>query len=160
HLRDLFAADPGRAERFAFEAVGLHFDYSKNRITDETVRLLLQLATESRLRESIDAMFRGERINVSENRPVLHIALRMPEDESLIVDGVDVVQQVHEVLRRMRGFAERVRSGEWKGHTGKSIRNVVNIGIGGSDLGPVMAYEALRFYSKRDMSFRFVSNVD
>ena len=160
HLRDLFAADPGRAERFAFEAVGLHLDYSKNRITDETIRLLLQLADESGLRDRIDAMFRGERINVSENRPVLHVALRMPEDETLVVDGQNVVAQVHEVLGRMRAFAERVRSGAWKGHTGKPIRNVVNIGIGGSDLGPVMAYEALRFYSKRDLSFRFVSNVD
>ncbi len=160
HLRDLFAADPARAERFASEAAGLHLDYSKNRITEETVRLLVQLADESGLRERIDAMFRGDRINVSENRQVLHMALRMPEGESLIVDGEDVPKQVHEVLRRMRAFAERVRSGEWKGHTGKSIRNVVNIGIGGSDLGPVMAYEALRFYSKRDMNFRFVSNVD
>jgi glucose-6-phosphate isomerase len=160
HLRDLFAADPGRAERFAFEAAGLHLDYSKNRITDETIRLLLELADESWVRARIDAMFVGERINVSENRPVLHVALRMPEDETLVVDGKNVVAQVHEVLGRMRAFAERVRSGAWKGHTGKRIRNVVNIGIGGSDLGPVMAYEALRFYSQRDMSFRFVSNVD
>ncbi len=163
HLRDLFAADPSRAERFTLDAAGIHLDYSKNRITDETLRLLVQLAGESGLRERIDGMFRGERINVSENRPVLHVALRMPENESLILDdgdGKDVVKQVHEVLGRMRTFAESVRSGEWKGHTGKSIRNVVNIGIGGSDLGPVMAYEALRFYSKRDMNFRFVSNVD
>jgi glucose-6-phosphate isomerase len=160
HLRDLFAADPARAERFACEAAGLHLDYSKNRITEETVRLLVQLAEESGLRERIDAMFRGDRINVSENRAVLHVALRMPEGASLIVGGEDVVRQVHEVLRRMGSFAERVRSGAWKGHTGKAVRNVVNIGIGGSDLGPVMAYEALRFYSKRDLTFRFVSNVD
>src|SRR5215471_7480788 len=160
HLRELFAADPARADRFSVDAAGLYLDYSKNRITDETIRLLLQLADESGLRQRIDAMFRGERINVSENRPVLHVALRMPEDESLMVDGQDVVKQVHDVLGRMRAFSERVRSGEWKGHTGKPIRNVVNIGIGGSDLGPVMAYEALRFYSRRDMNFRFVSNVD
>jgi glucose-6-phosphate isomerase len=160
HLRELFAEDPGRAERFAFDAAGLHLDYSKNRINDDTMRLLLQLADESGLRERIDAMFRGEHINVSEDRAVLHTALRMPEDESLIVDGQDVVADVHKVLARMRGFADRVRSGEWKGHTGKPIRNVVNIGIGGSDLGPVMAYEALRFYSNRDLTFRFVSNVD
>jgi glucose-6-phosphate isomerase len=160
HLRQLFAADAARADRFALEAVGLYFDYSKNRITDETMRLLLQLASESGLRERIDAMFRGDRINVSENRSVLHVALRKPVGETLVVDGHDVVKQVHEVLGRMRAFAERVRSGAWKGHTGKPIRNVVNIGIGGSDLGPVMAYEALRYYSRRDMSFRFVSNVD
>jgi glucose-6-phosphate isomerase len=160
HLRQLFAADASRADRLALQAVGLYFDYSKNRITDETMRLLLQLATESGLRERIDAMFRGDRINVSENRSVLHVALRKPVGETLLVDGHDVVKQVHEVLGRMRGFAERVRSGAWKGHTGKPIRNVVNIGIGGSDLGPVMAYEALRYYSRRDMSFRFVSNVD
>jgi glucose-6-phosphate isomerase len=160
HLRQLFASDPGRAERFAFEGVGLYFDYSKNRITDETVRLLLQLASESGLRERIDAMFRGDRINVSENRRVLHVALRMPEGASLVVDGKDVVPEVHGVLGRMRAFADRVRSGAWKGHTGKPIRNVINIGIGGSDLGPVMAYEALRYYSRRDMRFRFVSNVD
>jgi glucose-6-phosphate isomerase len=160
HLRQLFAEDPGRAERFAAEAAGLSLDYSKNRITDETVRLLLRLADESGLRQRIDAMFRGDRINVSENRSVLHVALRMPENQSLVVDGQDVVRQVHEVLGRMRAFCERVRSGEWKGHTGKRIRSVVNIGIGGSDLGPVMAYEALRSYSQRDMSFRFVSNVD
>jgi len=160
HLRDLFAADPARAERYAVGAVGLHLDYSKNRITDETVRLLLQLADESGLRQRIDAMFRGDHINVSENRAVLHVALRMPAEESLIVDGKNVVEEVHEVLGRMRALAERVRSGQWKGHTGKPIRNVVNIGIGGSDLGPVMAYEALRFYTRRDMTFRFVSNVD
>jgi len=160
HLRELFARDPGRAERFAFEAAGLYFDYAKNRITDETMRLLLELASESGLRERIDAMFRGDRINVSENRRVLHVALRMPAGASLVVDGKDVVREVHEVLGRMRDFADRVRSGAWKGHTGKPIRNVVNIGIGGSDLGPVMAYEALRYYSRRDLRFRFVSNVD
>jgi glucose-6-phosphate isomerase len=160
HLRQLFAADPARAERFTAEAAGLTLDYSKNRITDETVRLLLQLADESGLRGRIDAMFRGDRINVSEGRRVLHVALRMPEGDSLIVDGQDVVKQVHGVLQRMRAFAERVRAGEWRGYTGKPIRNVINIGIGGSDLGPVMAFEALRFYSRRDMRFRFVSNVD
>ena len=160
HLRDLFAADPGRAERMSADAVGLHLDFSKHRIVDETVRLLLQLAGESGLRERIDAMFRGDRINVSEHRSVLHVALRMPRDATLIVDGTDVVAQVHEVLDRMAAFAEQIRSGEWKGHTGRRIRNVVNIGIGGSDLGPVMAYEALRFYSDRELTFRFVSNVD
>ncbi|HVZ85698.1 MAG TPA: glucose-6-phosphate isomerase [Polyangia bacterium] len=160
HLRELFAADPGRAERFAVEAAGLYLDYSKNRITEETTRLLVQLAEESDLRGRIDAMFRGDRINVSENRSVLHVALRMPAGQSLVVDGQDVVKDVHEVLGRMRAFAERVRSGAWKGHTGKPIRNIVNIGIGGSDLGPVMAYEALRYYSQRELRFRFVSNVD
>jgi glucose-6-phosphate isomerase len=160
HLRELFARDPARGERLRVEAEGLYLDYSKNRITDETIRLLLQLAEESGLKDRIDAMFRGERINVSENRPVLHVALRMPADRSLMVDGTDVVKQVHEVLGRMRAFSERVRSGEWKGHTGKPIRNVINIGIGGSDLGPVMAYEALRHYARRDLTFRFVSNVD
>ena len=160
HLRDLFAEDPERAKRYAVDAAGLHLDYSKNRITDQTLRSLLQLADESGLRARIDAMFRGDHINVSENRAVLHAALRMPADESLIVDGKNVVAEVHEVLGRMRALAERVRSGAWKGHTGKPIRNVINIGIGGSDLGPVMAYEALRFYSRRDMTFRFVSNVD
>jgi glucose-6-phosphate isomerase len=160
HLRDLFAEDPERAKRYTVDAAGLHLDYSKNRVTDETLRSLVQLAGESGLRERIDAMFRGEHINVSENRAVLHVALRTPADESLIVDGKNVVAEVHEVLGRMRALAESVRSGAWKGHTGKPIRNVVNIGIGGSDLGPVMAYEALRFYSRRDMTFRFVSNVD
>jgi glucose-6-phosphate isomerase len=160
HLRELFAADPGRAERFTVEAAGLYLDYSKNRISDETMRLLLRLAEESDLRGRIDAMFRGDRINVSEDRSVLHVALRMPAGRSLVVDGQDVVAQVHEVLGRMRAFSERVRSGAWKGHTGKPIRNVVNIGIGGSDLGPVMAFEALRAYSRRDLTFRFVSNVD
>jgi glucose-6-phosphate isomerase len=160
HLRELFTEDPGRGERLTAEAVGLYLDYSKNRITDEIMRLLVELAEESGLPERRDAMFRGEHINVSEDRPALHVALRMPRGASLVVDGVDVVAEVHEVLDRMRGFAERVRSGEWKGHTGKRIRNVVNVGIGGSDLGPVMAYEALRYYSARDMTFRFVSNVD
>jgi glucose-6-phosphate isomerase len=160
HLRELFAADPGRAERFTVEAAGLTLDYSKNRISDETGRLLLQLAEESDLRGHIDAMFRGDRLNVSEDRSVLHVALRLPAGRSLVVGGVDVVAEVHEVLARMRAFAERVRSGDFKGHTGKPIRNVVNIGIGGSDLGPVMAYEALRAYSRRDLAFRFVSNVD
>jgi glucose-6-phosphate isomerase len=160
HLRELFDEDPGRGERLTAEAVGLYLDYSKNRVTDETIRLLIRLAEESGLEQRRDAMFRGDRINVSENRPVLHVALRMPKDAALVVDGVDVVAQVHEVLDRMSAFAEKVRSGEWKGFTGAAIRNVVNVGIGGSDLGPVMAYEALRYYSQRDMTFRFVSNVD
>jgi len=160
HLRELFAGDPGRGERMCAEAAGLYLDYSKNRITDETMRLLVALAGESGVAERRDAMFRGEHINVSEDRAVLHVALRMPRTASLIVDGVDVVRQVHEVLDRMAGFAGRVRSGEWKGHTGKPIANVVNVGIGGSDLGPVMAYEALRHYTTRDITFRFVSNVD
>jgi glucose-6-phosphate isomerase len=160
HLRDLFAVDPGRGERLTAEAAGIYLDYSKNRITDETVRLLLDLAEESALEERRDMMFRGEHINVSEDRPALHVALRMPRGTSLVVDGVDVVAEVHDVLDRMSDFSERVRSGEWKGYTGKPIRNVVNVGIGGSDLGPVMAYEALRHYSRRDMTFRFVSNVD
>ena len=160
HLRDLFAEDPGRGERLTAEAVGLYLDYSKNRVTDETMRLLVELAEESGVPERRDAMFRGEHINVSEDRAVLHVALRMPEGESLVVDGVDVVAQVHEVLRRMTDFSNRIRSGEWTGYTGKRIRNVINIGIGGSDLGPVMAYEALRHYSTRDITFRFVSNVD
>jgi len=159
-LRELFAADPGRGERLTAEAAGLYLDYSKNRVTDETMRLLVQLAVESGVPERRDAMFRGEHINVSEDRAVLHVALRMPRSASLVVDGADVVAQVHEVLDRMTDFAKRVRSGEWKGHTGKPIRNVVNIGIGGSDLGPVMAYEALRHYATRDITFRFVSNVD
>jgi glucose-6-phosphate isomerase len=159
-LRDLFAEDPGRGERLGAEAAGLYLDYSKNRVTDETIDLLVALAEQSGLAERIEVMFRGDRINVSENRSVLHVALRMPKGVSLFVDGVDVVAQVHEVLDRMAAFTERVRSGDWKGHTGKAIRNVINIGIGGSDLGPVMAYEALRHYSRRDMTFRFVSNVD
>ena len=160
HLRDLFAEDPGRGERLTADAVGLYLDYSKNRVTDETMRLLVELAEESGVPERRGAMFRGEHINVSEDRAVLHVALRMPEGESLVVDGVDVVAQVHEVLRRMADFSNRIRSGEWTGYTGKRIRNVINIGIGGSDLGPVMAYEALRHYSTRDITFRFVSNVD
>ena len=160
HLRELFAADPGRGERFTAEGAGLYLDYSKNRITEDTLALLVELAEQSGLRERTEAMFGGERINVSENRSVLHVALRMPKGASLVVDGTDVVAEVHEVLDRMGDFAQRVRSGEWKGHTGKPIRTVVNIGIGGSDLGPVMAYEALRHYSKRDLECRFVSNVD
>jgi glucose-6-phosphate isomerase len=160
HLRELFAEDPGRGERLAAEAVGLYLDYSKNRVTDETLALLIQLAQESQVEERRDAMFRGEKINVSEHRAVLHVALRMPTGTSLVVDGVDVVAQVHEVLDRMAEFANRIRSGEWKGYTGKPIRSVVNVGIGGSDLGPVMAYEALRYYTQRDLTFRFVSNVD
>jgi glucose-6-phosphate isomerase len=160
HLRELFAADPGRGERMSAEAAGLYLDYSKNRVTDETMRLLVDLAVESGVPEWRDAMFRGEHINVSEDRAVLHVALRMPRTASLVVDGTDVVRQVHEVLDRMANFANRVRSGEWKGYTGKPIRNVVNVGIGGSDLGPVMAYEALRHYTTRDITFRFVSNVD
>ena len=160
HLRDLFAADPGRGERLAAEGAGLYLDYSKNRITDETLGLLLELADECGLAGRREAMFRGERINVPENRSVLHVALRMPRGTSLVVDGVDVVAEVHDVLDRMTAFSERVRSGEWRGHTGRPIRNVVSIGIGGSDLGPVMAYEALRHYARRDLTFRFVSNVD
>ena len=160
HLRDLFAGDPTRGERLATQGAGLYLDYSKNRITDETVGLLVRLAEESGVRERAEAMFRGDRINVSEDRSVLHVALRMPRGSSLVVDGVDVVGEVNDVLDRMADFAGRVRSGEWKGHTGKPIRNVVNIGIGGSDLGPVMASEALRYYTRRDMTFRFVSNVD
>jgi glucose-6-phosphate isomerase len=160
HLRELFAGDPGRGERMCAEAAGLYLDYSKNRVTDETMRLLVELAHESGVPERRDAMFRGEHINVSEDRAVLHVALRMPRTASLVVDGTDVVRQVHDVLDRMASFADRVRSGEWKGHTGQPIRNVVNIGIGGSDLGPVMAYEALRHYTTRDLVFRFVSNVD
>jgi len=160
HLRDLFAADPDRGETMIAEAAGLYLDYSKNRITAETLSLLADLAAERRLAERRDAMFAGERINVSEDRSVLHVALRMPRSRSLVVDGTDVVREVHEVLDRMSRFSERVRGGEWRGHTGKPIRNVVNVGIGGSDLGPVMAYEALRHYSRREMAFRFVSNVD
>jgi glucose-6-phosphate isomerase len=160
HLRDLFAEDPSRGERLALEAEGIYLDYSKHRITDETIALLVQLAEETGVAERRDAMFRGERINVTEDRPVLHVALRMPRERSLVVDGRDVVKDVHEVLDRMSGFCDRVRSGEWRGYTGRPIRNVVNIGIGGSDLGPVMAYRALRAYCRRDMTFRFVSNVD
>jgi glucose-6-phosphate isomerase len=160
HLRQLFADDPKRGERMTAEAIGIYFDYSKHRVTDETMKLLLQLAEESGLRARIDAMFRGERINVTEKRSVLHVALRAPKGQSIIVDGENVVPQVHAVLDKMANFSSRVRSGEWKGHTGKPIRNVINIGIGGSDLGPVMAYEALRHYSQRDLTFRFVSNID
>jgi glucose-6-phosphate isomerase len=160
HLRDLFAADPGRGERLTAEAAGLYLDYSKHRVTDETLTLLVQLANECGLRERIEAMFRGDRINTSERRSVLHVALRLPREASLVVDGADVVAAVHEVLDRMATFAEAVRSGTWTGFTGRRIRNVVNIGIGGSDLGPVMAYEALRHYSDRSLTFRFVSNVD
>jgi glucose-6-phosphate isomerase len=160
HLRDMFAADPGRGERLTAEAVGIYLDYSKNRVTDETMALLIELAEESRVAERRDAMFRGEHINVSENRAVLHTALRLPATATLVVDGQDVVADVHAVLARMRDFADRVRSGEFKGYTGKPIKNVINIGIGGSDLGPVMAYEALKHYCTRDITFRFVSNVD
>jgi len=160
HLRKLFADNPKRAEKFSLEALGIYFDYSKNRITDKTVTLLLQLARESGLREHIDAMFRGDKINITENRAVLHVALRAPKDQTILVDGKNVVPEVHAVLDKMTAFCNRVRSGEWKGHTGKRIRNVINIGIGGSDLGPVMAYEALKYYSERSMTFRFVSNVD
>src|SRR5438477_348518 len=159
-LRQLFAEDPSRGERFTAETGGIFLDYSKNRITNETLKLLIQLAEESGLRERIDAMFHGEKINITENRAVLHVALRAPKGESIFVDGEDVVPGVHAVLDKMAAFANRVRSGEWKGHTGKRIRNVINIGIGGSDLGPVMAYEALKHYSDRSMTFRFVSNVD
>jgi glucose-6-phosphate isomerase len=160
HLRQLFEDDPKRGERLTAEAVGLYLDYSKNRIADETLKLLIQLAEEVRLRQRINAMFRGEKINVTEKRAVLHTALRAPRELSIIVDGENVVPKVHAVLDRMAGFADRVRSCEWKGHTGKRIRNVINVGIGGSDLGPVMAYEALKYYTDRSMTFRFVSNVD
>jgi glucose-6-phosphate isomerase len=160
HLRQLFADDLTRGERMTVEAAGLYLDYSKNRVTDETLKLLVKLAEEAGLRARIDAMFRGEKINITENRAVLHVALRAPRGATIVVDGENVVPQVHAVLNKMAGFANRVRSGEWKGHTGKRIKNVINIGIGGSDLGPVMAYEALRHYSERSMTFRFVSNVD
>jgi glucose-6-phosphate isomerase len=160
HLRQLFADDPTRGERMTVEAAGIYLDYSKNRITDESLKLLVQLAEECGLRARIDAMFRGDKINVTENRSVLHVALRAPKGATIVVDGENVVPQVHAVLHKMADFCNRVRNGDWKGHTGKRIRNVVNIGIGGSDLGPVMAYEALRFYSDRNMTFRFVSNVD
>jgi glucose-6-phosphate isomerase len=160
HLRKLFADDPRRGERMTAEAVGIFLDYSKNRITDETLKLLLQLAEESGLRARIDAMFRGEKINITEDRAVLHVALRAPKGATIVVDGENVVPQVHAVLDKMTDFSDRVRSGTWKGHTGKSVRNVINIGIGGSDLGPVMAYEALKHYSDRALTFRFVSNVD
>jgi glucose-6-phosphate isomerase len=160
HLRTLFADDPKRGERMTAEGAGLFLDYSKNRVTDETIKLLLALAEESKLRERTHAMFSGEKINITEKRAVLHVALRAPKGQSIVVDGEDVVPKVHEVLDRMSAFSDRVRSGEWKGHTGRRIKNVINIGIGGSDLGPVMAYEALKHYSDRAMTFRFVSNVD
>jgi glucose-6-phosphate isomerase len=160
HLRQLFAEDPGRGERLTLDAEGIYLDYSKNRITDETMRLLLELAEQSGLRARIDAMFAGERINITEDRAVLHVALRAPKREQILVDGIDVVPAVHEVLGRMAEFADRIRSGDWTGHTGKRITSIVNIGIGGSDLGPVMAYEALRHYTDRGLTFRFVSNVD
>jgi glucose-6-phosphate isomerase len=160
HLRTLFAQDPQRGERFTLEALGFYFDYSKHRVTAETLQLLVNLAQNSSLRERIDAMFRGEKINLTENRAVLHVALRAPRDARILVDSIDVVPEVHAVLDKMTDFATRVRSGEWKGYTGQRIRNIINIGIGGSDLGPVMAYEALRRYSARDLTFRFVSNVD
>jgi glucose-6-phosphate isomerase len=160
HMRSLFADDPKRGERLTAEAIGIFLDYSKNRVTDETMTLLLALAEDCGVRDKMNAMFRGDKINLTENRAVLHVALRAPRSASILVDGKNVVPEVHEVLDHMSAFCDRVRSGEWKGHTGKRIKNVVNIGIGGSDLGPVMAYEALRHYSKRDMTFRFVSNVD
>jgi glucose-6-phosphate isomerase len=160
HLRELFASDPDRGQRLTVETGGIFLDYSKNRVTDDTLRLLVELAKESGVQAKIEAMFRGDKINITENRAVLHVALRAPKSEQIVVDGEDVVPRVHAVLDKMAGFADRVRSGEWKGHTGKRIRNVVNIGIGGSDLGPVMAYEALKHYSQRDLTFRFVSNVD
>jgi glucose-6-phosphate isomerase len=160
HLRQLFADDAGRGERFTAEGAGLFLDYSKNRVTAETLKLLLELAGQSGLKQRTEAMFSGERINVSENRSVLHVALRMPRESTLIVEGVDVVKEVHEVLDRMAAFSDRIRSGAWTGHTGKPIKNIINIGIGGSDLGPVMAYEALKHYSRRDLTFRYVSNVD
>src|SRR5215472_10039311 len=160
HLRKLFADDPNRGERLTVEAAGLFLDYSKNLVTDETLKLLVQLAQESGLQERRDRMFRGEKINSTEKRAVLHVALRAPKTRSIVVDGKNVVPEVHGVLEKMADFAERVRGGAWKGHTGKRIRNVINIGIGGSDLGPVMAYEALKYYSPRDMTFRFVSNID
>jgi glucose-6-phosphate isomerase len=160
HLRELFNKDPKRATKFSVEAEGIFLDYSKNRITEETIELLIQLAEESGLKARIDAMFSGEKINITEKRAVLHVALRAPKGERILVDGADVVPEVHEVLDKMSAFAHRVRTGEWKGHTGKPIKNVINIGIGGSDLGPVMTYEALKFYSDRTRTFRFVSNVD
>src|SRR5262245_35983074 len=160
HLRQLFADDPQRGERLTAEAAGLYLDYSKNRINDTTLKLLLQLAAEARLQSKIDAMFRGAKINITENRAVLHVALRAPKDTSIVVDGKNVVPDVHSILDKMSDFSHRVRTGKWIGHTGKRIRTVINIGIGGSDLGPVMAYEALKYYSDRSMTFRFVSNID
>src|SRR5499426_1285750 len=160
HLRELFARDPKRGERLTASAAGIELDYSKNRITDETLKLLLQLAEEAGLKARIEAMFSGQKINITEKRAVLHVALRAPAGASIVVDGENVVPQVQNVLDRMTDFTNRVRNGTWKAHTGKRIRNIINIGIGGSDLGPVMAYEALRHYSERSMTFRFVSNVD
>src|SRR5262245_29409562 len=160
NLRRLFSDDPKRGERLAIESLGIYLDYSKNRITEETIRLLLDLADESGLRERIDAMFRGEKINITENRAVLQVALRSPRDQTIILDNETIVPKVHEVLDLMADFAHRLRNGDWTGYTGKPIRNIVNIGIGGSDLGPVMAYEALRHYIRRDLRFRFVSNID
>jgi glucose-6-phosphate isomerase len=160
HLRQLFSDDPKRGQRMALEAAGLYLDYSKNRVTDETIRLLLELAEQSGLRGRIDAMFRGDKINITEKRAVLHVALRAPKSATILVDGKNVVPEVHSVLEKMAAFADRVRSGAWKGHTGRRIRNVVNIGIGGSDLGPVMAYEALKHYSDRTLTCRFISNID
>ena len=159
-LAQLFAGDPRRGERFTLEATGLYLDYSKNRVTDETLRLLVALAEECQLRDRIAAMFRGDKINLTENRAVLHTALRAPRNACILVDGKNVVPDVHAVLDRMATFADRVRAGEWLGHTGKKIRNIVNIGIGGSDLGPVMTYEALRHYSQRNLTFRYIANVD
>src|SRR5713226_1369427 len=158
HLRTLFADDPNRGERFALEAIGIYLDYSKNRLTSDTIRLLLELAASSGLRERIDAMFRGEKINITEKRAVLHVVLRAPREQSIIVGGVNVVPEVHAVLDKMAHFSNRIRSGAWTGYTGKRIRNIVNIGIGGSDLGPSMAYDALQYYSDRDLTLRFVSN--
>src|SRR5579872_6559175 len=160
HLRKLFSQDPERGDRLKVDALGIYLDYSKNRVTDETLQLLLRLAEQSGLRARIDAMFRGDKINITENRSVLHVALRAPKGTSIFADGEDVVPGVHAVLDKMAALSNRVRSGDWKGHTGKPIRNIINIGIGGSDLGPVMAYEALRHYSQRDLVLRFVSNVD
>jgi len=160
HLRQLFNEDPSRAERMAIENIGIYFDYSKHRVTDETIRLLLQLAEKSGLRSRIDAMFRGEKINITENRAVLHVALRAPKEKKIIVGGENVISKVHMVLNRMADLANKVRNGSWKGYTGRPIKNIINIGIGGSDLGPVMAYEALRYYSNRDLCFRFISNID
>src|SRR6516164_1451959 len=160
HLRQLFADEPMRGDAFAIEAAGIYLDYSKNRVTNETLKLLLQLAREAKLQENIEAMFGGEAINVSEKRAVLHVALRAPRGATIMHQGRNVVPDVHAVLDRMSDFAQRLRGGAWTGYTGRSVRNVINIGIGGSDLGPVMAYEALRHYTRRDMTFRFVSNVD
>jgi glucose-6-phosphate isomerase len=160
HLRTLFADDPNRGERFVLEAVGIYLDYSKNRISDETIRLLLELAESSGLRERIDAMFKGEKINVTEKRAVLHVALRAPRDQSIFVDGENVVPEVHAVLDKMEDFSNRIRSGAWTGYTGKRVRTIINIGIGGSDLGPSMAYDALKYFSDRNLTMRFVSNID